>query len=468
MEDEGVKVRVRSRKERTLKKGYAMLILLALLALSLVFSFTQYRDKLETRRLLASSYMAGLNKASAHTANTSQMYDIVRLSRKPEQAAPIFAQIWNESSAAHETVSGLSYTNGTIASALSYLAKSKEVSYRLMEKTIAGKELTNEEWKEVEEMRAYGQSLSDQLSYTLSDINILERDIKDTLIARGNLFDDGGINKTSLLTSAGSLFGTMADPPITFAEIYEKQSVNRNLKFIANAKEITWEEGKKAVEKLLPGYEIERIDFVFETDITAENALPVYSYDVVLKGDNAPKISMDITQMGGYPVWMLNYTDIPAGDNFISMDKAIELSGKFLLRNNYQNMKAIDWENSGDYATIFFAPYTENTFYYTDIIRIKISLVNGAVIGFEASQYIDMHYDRAQREPKLLEAAAKELVSQQLDIKNVYMAVIPSSEETSGEVFCYEFRGTFNEADYSVFINADTGKQEKIAKIAVK
>ena len=55
------------------------------------------------------------------------------------------------------------------------------------------------------------------------------------------------------------------------------------------------------------------------------------------------------------------------------------------------------------------------------------------------------------------------LSDKNLDIKSERLAVIPTEWES--EILCYEFKGTINDTDYLVYINAETGEEEDILLI---
>jgi hypothetical protein len=65
--------------------------------------------------------------------------------------------------------------------------------------------------------------------------------------------------------------------------------------------------------------------------------------------------------------------------------------------------------------------------------------------------------------PKLSKLEARALVSPSLVIESEGMAVIPTPSKQ--ERFCYEFKGSYGEHHFIVYINANTGEEADILQI---
>jgi germination protein YpeB len=90
-------------------------------------------------------------------------------------------------------------------------------------------------------------------------------------------------------------------------------------------------------------------------------------------------------------------------------------------------------------------------------------MTDGEIIGFEALGYIMMHHKREIPKPTLTKEQAQEKITTDFTIQKVNLAVIPL--ESKKEVLCYEFKGQYEKNPFIVYINAQTGKQEKILQI---
>jgi germination protein YpeB len=103
------------------------------------------------------------------------------------------------------------------------------------------------------------------------------------------------------------------------------------------------------------------------------------------------------------------------------------------------------------------------TAYLCYLIKVKIALDTGKILGCEATGYLNMHEERKLEEPKITIEQAKEKLNPNLNILSEKLAIIPTKWKT--EVKCYEFKGTVGEKEFIVYINANTGAEEDILVI---
>ena len=100
---------------------------------------------------------------------------------------------------------------------------------------------------------------------------------------------------------------------------------------------------------------------------------------------------------------------------------------------------------------------------YSDLIKVKIALDNGEILGIETTGYLNSHKEREYKEPKIGLEEAKEKINDKLEIMSENMAIIPTEWKT--ELVCYEFKGKIEEKEFLVYINIETGKEEDILVI---
>ena len=100
---------------------------------------------------------------------------------------------------------------------------------------------------------------------------------------------------------------------------------------------------------------------------------------------------------------------------------------------------------------------------YPDLLKVKVALDNGEIVGFDAYQYLMSHRKRDIPKPKLTEEEARKKVSPRIKVERVKLAIIPMPGNK--EQLCYEFKGKYNNFDYFVYINAEDGSEENILRI---
>jgi germination protein YpeB len=147
----------------------------------------------------------------------------------------------------------------------------------------------------------------------------------------------------------------------------------------------------------------------------------------------------------------------------LTLKEARERAQSFLEGKGYSNMIPSYEQQYDGTAVINFAYEQDGVIIYPDLIKVKISLENGHILGFEARNYIIAHKERDLEEPSLSLEDAKKLVSPNLNVSTGRLALIPG--DSGDEILCYEFKGEYGGEIFIVYINANTGKEENILKI---
>ena len=127
-------------------------------------------------------------------------------------------------------------------------------------------------------------------------------------------------------------------------------------------------------------------------------------------------------------------------------------------------MEATYYLNYNGILTVNYAYHQDDVTMYPDLVKVKIALDNGEILGVESTGYLNSHRDKRELPQDLItEEQAKEKVNTKLEIKSSGLAVIPTKWNT--EILCYEFKGNTGENDFIVYINAQTGEEEDILMI---
>ncbi len=442
-------------------KRYTTYILLGVaLVASLLFSGYQMEEKNKYRRYLDYDYRHSFHQASGYIENVNNLLKKVEISELPEQTTGTLAEIWKQAAAAHDSISRLPYNHEMIASSLKFLSQVSDLSYSLMKKSMEYQELSEEDWKKLKSMRVYSESLSSRVNEVIAQSGTLKLDW-DKLITE---------EPSTETVVDNEVLGSMVEVHKQFMEyptlIYDGPFSDhiRDMKplFTEGMKEITIEEGKAIAIDVLKNFSVSEVRYAGTSDEAAQKGVPVFSYEVFTSDTNNASIWIDITKKGGYPLLILN-GDPVIGEHSFSTDQAIEMAKGFLQRNGFANMEYSYYDLYENSIVINFAPMENNILLYSDLAKVKISLVDGRLLGFEALGYIMMHHERQSVVPTISEEVAKGYVSHNFKIDAAQLCVIPL--EDMSEALCYEFTGTHEDLIYKIYINAHTAKLEKVYEI---
>ena len=144
----------------------------------------------------------------------------------------------------------------------------------------------------------------------------------------------------------------------------------------------------------------------------------------------------------------------------ISQEDANQKGKDFLNKHGFQNMKETYYLKRDGIVTINYA-YTQNdVIIYSDLIKVKVALDNGEVLGIETTGYLNNHTQRDISNVKITKDEAKKTLNKDLNIASEGLAIIPTEYKT--EILCYEFKGKVDDREFLVYINAQNGREEDV------
>lgn len=162
--------------------------------------------------------------------------------------------------------------------------------------------------------------------------------------------------------------------------------------------------------------------------------IPSYGF-IIKQGDKTKSIA--ISQKGGHIVYMNYYREIQ--EEKITAEEAIEIGKKFLNEKGYNNMKETYYLKQNGTILINYAYLEDNVTVYADLIKVKIALDDGEVLGMESAGYLNCHHEREKNQNTITKEKAKEKLNSKIEINSENLAIIPTEYNT--EILCWEFKG---------------------------
>ena len=144
----------------------------------------------------------------------------------------------------------------------------------------------------------------------------------------------------------------------------------------------------------------------------------------------------------------------------ISENLRTEIAKEFLDLKGFSNMEETYYLKQEGIVTINYAYSQKDVIMYPDLIKVKVALDNGEVLGIETTGYLNNHTERNVSNVKIPMEEAKKNLNKDLEIKSQGLAIIPTEWQT--EILCYEFKGTVDNREFLVYINAENAREEDI------
>ena len=225
--------------------------------------------------------------------------------------------------------------------------------------------------------------------------------------------------------------------------------------FLENAPEISEEEAKEKIKLFFPMLSPDRV----QSDGEVHATLSAYAFSAFPdETDSSRTLNIQISKKGGM---LLQFLDnrMPT-ERHIEIDEAKNRANRFLEAAGFSSMRDSYYEIRDQIATINFA-YTEgNILCYPDLVKVRVALDNGEILGIEAAGYAANHRERAFPAPILSAVDARAALSPVLTCTDVRLALIPKDGGT--ESLCYECKCTLAGNTLLNFINAETGREEDV------
>lgn len=441
----------------TMKKNYLYGIMILLIIVSIVLGYFLYKKNKQYTTAVHNQYNFALYELIDYVQDVENYLAKAMITSTPQHGAETLSKVWREANLAQVYLAQLPVSSTELANTAKFLNQVSEYSYSLSRKNIYNEELSQDDLDNLKQLHDYSRELKNTLAQLSTDMNegriSWDELTKDTEIAFAQQVDNLSASTfKNLDENFGEYAGLIYDG--AFSEHMES----------ADKKGLTGEEIDEEKAKQIAK------DFIGEDKINELNSngliengdIQVFDFSAKVKdGDDNNPLTISISKKGGHIVNM-NYNrqiDIEA----ISQDEANKIGKEFLKSRGIENMKETYYLKEGGVVTINYAYDQNGVVVYPDLIKLKVALDNGEVLGMETSGYLNNHTVRDISKAKISKEQAKSNLNKNLEITSEGLAIIPTEWKT--EILCYEFKGKINDTDFLVYINAETGREENILVI---
>lgn len=424
-------------------------ILIAGIIAAIIWAFTMQKNA----RALSTSVENNYNRAFHELVNYIDDIDTLlsksQLASSPAQLASISSDIFRQSAEAKSCLGQLPTSEIQLDNTAKFLSQVGDYTYVLSQDMINGTNPNDEAYENLASLNEYCSSLKESLSKIQSEIYsgnmtfsaVGKKRSKNTVNAAGN----------DILADLENVEKSFEEyPSLIYDGPFSEHIENQQSVMLQDAEEISREEAQKRAEEFLGEQGL-----AFETE--SENTA-IAAYTFTKTGDNDEQISVSVTKKGGNILYFLN--SIRVDDEKLDINEATDKARNFLTAHGFSDMVNSYYEKANGIATINFAAAQGDTVCYSDLVKVRVALDTGNIVGLESKGYLMNHKTRDLGTPKLSVEEAKSHVSTHLSVSATKLALIP--KDSLREVLCYEFKGEFNGKNFIVYVNADNGHEEEI------
>ena len=434
-----------------LKKGHMLSIICVLGIIVAILGIILYKKQREFRQASENSYNQAFYELVDYVENVEVYLAKSLISTTPEHGAETLTNLWREANLAQSYLSMLPIESQELSNTEKFLNQVSDYSYSLSRKNIYNESLTEEDLNNLQELHGYSVELENTL-------NQLSEDLNNGRFQWGELKEKGTIAFAKQVDNISKeSFSNLEENFHEYSGLIYDGAFSEHLTGVEKkglvGDDIDEETAKSKITEFIGENNIKEINSLGYI----ENAdIPVYEFSI--KNQNDENINISISKKGGYVVYMNSNRDV--NTEMISQEEANQKGQEFLTNKGFINMRPTYYLKQDGIVTINYAYVQENVTVYSDLIKVKVALDNGEVLGIETTGYLNNHTTRDLSNVKISQEEAKKTINKNLTIESESMAIIPTEWKT--EILCYEFKGKVDDREFLVYINAENGREEDI------
>ena len=435
-----------------LKKGHMLSVICILLIIVAILGVILYKKQREYRQASENSYNMAFYELVDYVQNVETYLAKSLISSTPQHGAETLTNLWREANMAQAYLSRLPIESQELENTEKFLNQVSDYSYSLSRKNIYDEKLSQEDLNNLKDLHSYSVELENTLNQLSEDLN-------------SGRFEWGELTKKGTMALAQQVdniskesFSNLEENFHEYAGlIYDgafSEHLTNNEKKGLTGEDITEEQAKQKVEDFIGKDKIKEINNLG----VSENAIiPVYDFSV--SNNDEQNINISISKKGGHIVYM--NTDRSVNSEIISQEEANNRGKEYLEQKGFENMKETYYLKQDGIVTINYAYEQKDVLMYPDLIKVKVALDNGEVLGIETTGYLNNHVEQRDiSKVKISKEEAKKNLNKDLQLESERLAVIPTEWQT--EILCYEFKGKVEDREFLVYINAENGREEDI------
>lgn len=392
---------------------------------------------------LENSYQQSLNELSESLDSIETNLTKSVYSNSDQMLYEISRDLFAECDEAKNALSRLPVGQMNLSSTYKFISQAGDYATYIAQKVANNEDITDDEHKNLMTLLGYAQKLNESVSSMVSICNNGGR------ITASNVKNDDNIKVSALkndMTTAEEAFKDY--PTLLYDGPFADAVLNRNSTLLKNADTYTKEEARDIASYAL-GCSANEVNFETEED----GNIPCYVFSYGQK-------TIGITKPGGYIAYILYGGKI--NQTSITEKNAVNIAKKYLDKIGFEDMAETYYMSSHNICVINFAYSKNNTIYYSDLIKVGVSMSDGKIVSLESQGYLTNHIERKNTDPKINVEDAKKGLSTFLKVLDTKLCVIPKDNGT--EVLCHEIHceSTDTNEEVLIYINAETGEEENI------
>ncbi len=419
-------------------------ITILLIILSIILAVNLYNKNVSYATVVENDSNQSLYEIVDRVQNTKIYLAKALISKDATHGLKTLSHVWREANLAMCYLVMLPIESQEIENTEKFLNQVSEYSYSLFNKNMNGEDLTDEDIAKIEELYNYSNDLSNTLTEMLDELNNGTLNWEDLK----NNTEESNISQVNNFNIVEENFHEYTG--LIYDGAYSEHLTNNERRGLTG-EDISEEQAKQVAEEFIGK---EKIKETKNNGFVENGNIPVYRFEITTNEDKI--IGISISKKGGHIVFM-NY-DRDITEENITEQEAIQKGKEYLSSKGFENMQETYTLRNSGFITVNYAYKQGDIIVYPDLIKVKIALDNGEIIGIESMGYLNNHYNREISKSVISKEDATKNISKNVQCEVKGLSIIPTEFNT--EILCYEIKGKVNDIEFLTYINAENGKEE--------
>ena len=440
---------------KKIKEKHIWTIIIILFVITICTTSYAYKINKDYKNISNNTYNLAFYELVDYMSNVENYLAKALVTNDATHSAETLTYIWREANLAEVYLSQIPIQNEGLSNTQKFLNQVSEYSYSLSRNCMQDKNLKQEELNKLKDLYNYSVDVNRTLNQLSLEINSGTLNWKELSIDGSSMFDTQINNMTT--DGFGSIEENFEEyDGLIYDGAYSEHITSKEKKGLTG-EEIDEGKAKEIAESFVGKDNIKEIK---NSGLSENGTIKSFGFEITTNNNDI--ITIAISQKGGHIVFMNHNRDII--DEKISEDEAHNKAIEFLNSKGYTNMNKTYFLKEYGIITINYAYEENDVIIYPDLIKVKIALDNGEILGIETTGYLNNHEKRNIDKNNIIsKEEAIKLSNENLKIEETRLAIIPTEFET--EVFCWELKGKVENREFLLYVNAKTGKVEDILVI---
>lgn len=395
---------------------------------------------------LENVYQKNLYDLVESVNNTETKLSKILASNSSTYQKKLLAEIAQNSELAENSIASLPISQDSLADSVKFINQMGGYTQTLADQISQGKNLSSQDLSTLSKLQ---QSVNDMKA----QINKFVKKVQQNYSILDQSFNlDGDFNNFTIEIS--KIKGEGVDYPVMIYDgPFADSTLDKTVKGL-KGDTLTEQECQKEVEKCFKN--CAEISYSGEINSRFET----YTYHVT--NSDSQVLFVQVSKVGGHVITVSGQGSTSGVKN-ITEEDAKNIALDFAKQNGVENPQIVWIESVNNHIYLNIAPTENDIILYPDLVKVKVDMASGTVIGYDATNYFINHIPRALKKTGHNANEFKSSLPKDMTVKNQRLVLAPL--DYNREVICFEYECEKEGATYYFYLNAENGEEENVLKV---